>query len=89
MSTVDLILFMATLVVVAIVVLVLAYYLLGIIAALRRANANLTKLAGGLEASRHNTDALEGDLGKINGAALKLRDGLRSVAGHLSKVVGA
>ncbi len=88
MNTIDQILFVATLVVVAIVVLVLAYYLLGIIVALRRANVNLTKLAAGLEAIQRNTDALGGDLGKINGAAVMLRDGLNSVAGHLAKVTG-
>ena len=88
MNTIDQILFVATLVVVAIVVLVLAYYLLGIIVALRQANANLTKLAAGLEAIQRNTDALGGDLGKINGAAVILRDGLSSVAGHLAKVTG-
>ena len=79
------ILYWATLVVIAIVVLVLAYYLLGIIFALRRANANLAKLAAGLEAIRANTGVLESDLGTINGAALKLRDGLQSVAAHLGE----
>jgi hypothetical protein len=79
------ILFWITLAVVAVVVLTLAYYLLGIIAALRRANANLEKLAGGLQAIQRNAEPLAADLATINGAAVKLRDGLAGVERNLRR----
>jgi len=70
------------------IVVVLASYLVAIAAALVRANRNLTKLVGGLEASRNNTAPLAGDLTAINQAATTLRDGLLAVDAHLGGVLG-
>ena len=69
------------------IVVVLASYLVAIAAALLRANRNLTKLVGGLEASRENTAPLAGDLGAINQAATVLRDGLLAVDARLGGVL--
>lgn len=69
------------------IVVVLASYLVAIAAALVRANRNLTKLVGGLEASRDNTAPLAADLGAINQAATTLRDGLLAVDAHLGGVL--
>lgn len=72
---------------VGVIVVVLASYLVLIAAALIRANRNLTKLVGGLEAIRNNTAPLATDIGAINDAAVMLRDGLRAVDGHLQAVI--
>lgn len=72
---------------VGVIVAVLASYLILIAAALVRANRNLTKLVGGLEASRDNTAPLGEDLGAINAAATTLRDGLMAVDEHLRGVI--
>jgi len=72
---------------VGVIVVVLASYLVLIAAALIRANRNLTKLVGGLEAIRNNTAPLANDIGAINDAAITLRDGLRAVDGHLQGVI--
>ncbi len=78
-----------TLLVATAVVGVVAFYLVQIAVALIRANGNLAKLAGGLEAIRDNTAPLADDLTTINGAAVALRDGLTSVDGNLVKVIHA
>ncbi len=75
-----------TLGVVAVVVVVLAGHLILIAAALIRANRNLAKLVGGLEAIRDNTAPLGADLTTINGAAVTLRDGLLAVDEHLREI---
>ena len=75
-----------TLGLVAVVVVVLAGHLILIAAALIRANRNLTKLVGGLEAIRDNTAPLGADLTAINGAAVALRDGLLAVDEHLRDI---
>lgn len=72
---------------IGVIVVVLASYLILIAAALVRANRNLTKLVGGLEASRDNTAPLADDLGAINNAAVTLRDRLMTVDQHLSSLV--
>jgi hypothetical protein len=69
------------------VVAVLATHLILIAVALVRANRNLTKLVGGLEAIRDNTAPLESDLGAINNAAVTLRDGLLAVDEHLRDII--
>ncbi len=66
-----------------VVVVVLASHLILIATALFRANRNLQKLVGGLEAIRDNTAPLEDDLDAINSAAVMLRDGLLAVDEHL------
>jgi len=68
---------------VSVIVIVLAGHLILIAATLIRANRNLTKLVGGLEAIRDNTAPLGDDLTAINGAAIALRDGLTAVDEHL------
>lgn len=72
---------------VAVVVGVLAAYLILIAAALIRANRNLHKLISGLEAVRDNTAPLAADLTAINGAAGALRDGLMAVDEHLQSII--
>jgi len=72
---------------VGVIVVVLATYLILIAAALMRANRNLTKLVGGLEASRDNTAPLATDLGAINSAAVTLLDRLMAVDEHLGGVL--
>jgi hypothetical protein len=71
---------------VGVVVAVLAGHLILIAAALLRANRNLSKLVGGLEAVRDNTAPLGGDLTAINTTAVDLRDGLRAVDEHLRAI---
>jgi len=68
---------------VSVIVVVLASHLILVAAALFRANRNLAKLVGGLEAIRDNTAPLGDDLTAINGAAIALRDGLLAVDEHL------
>ena len=75
-----------TLGLVAVVVVVLAGHLILIAAALIRANRNLGRLVGGLEAIRNNTAPLGADLTAINGAAVTLRDGLLAVDEHLREI---
>ena len=72
-----------TLGLVAVVVVVLAGHLILIAGALMRANRNLGKLVGGLEAIRDQTAPLGADLTTINEAAAALRDGLVAVDEHL------
>lgn len=69
-----------------VIVVVLAGHLVMIAAALIRANRNLVKLAGGLEAIRDNTAPLEDDLATINTVASTLRDGLLAVDAHLRNI---
>ncbi len=76
-----------TLGLVGVVVVVLAGHLILIAAALIRANRNLAKLVGGLEAIRDNTAPLGTDLTTINGVAMTLRDGLLAVDEHLREIV--
>lgn len=71
---------------VGIIVAVLAGYLILIAAALFRANRNLEDLAGGLEAVRDNTAALDTDVSAINDAAATLRDRLSLVNDHLGSM---
>ncbi len=75
-----------TIAAIAVVVVVVAGYLIAIIYYLARANRHLWKLADGLEAIETNTRPLAGHLTKINGAAGQLLAGLRKVDGHLKSV---
>lgn len=76
-------LFVATLVIVGLLVLVLVIYLILIIVALRRAGTHLQELAGGLQKISEDTKPLENKVGTINGALQQLHGGLSSVDGHL------
>ncbi len=75
-----------TLGLVSVIVVLLAGHLILIAAALIRANRNLGKLVGGLEAIRDNAAPLGTDLTAINGAAVTLRDGLLAVDEHLREI---
>lgn len=77
------ILFIATLIIVGLLVLVLVVYLILIIVALRRAGTNLKDLTGGLLQIRDNTTPLGEKVSVINSALQKLHSGLASVDGHL------
>jgi hypothetical protein len=76
-----------TLIVVALVVVVLAVYLISFILALVAANRNLKQLAGGLELIASQSDPLPRELTTINGALVELLHGLQSVDGHLAGIV--
>jgi len=80
------ILFIATLVIVGLLVLVLVIYLILIIVALRRAGSQLKTLAEGLQKIVDDSSPLAGKLGTINSALIKLRGGLSSVDDHLINV---
>lgn len=70
------------------IVVVLAGHLILIATALIRANRNLEKLTGGLEAIRDNTAPLGADLATINSVAVMLREELAHVDGHLRDIGG-
>jgi hypothetical protein len=76
-----------TLALTVVIIAVVAVHLILIAAALQRANRNLEKLVGGLEAIRDNTAPLGQDLPTINGAAVALRDRLSAVDHNLQKVI--
>lgn len=71
---------------VAVIVVVLATYLILIAKSLIKANRNLANLVGGLEQIRDNTAPLAADLTAINGVAITLRDQLKGVDGHLERI---
>lgn len=73
---------------VGVIVVVLVGHLILIATALIRANRNLAKLAGGLEAIRDNTAPLGADLAMINSVAVTLREELVRVDGHLRDIGG-
>lgn len=79
-------LFIATLVVVGLVVLVLVIYLVGIIIYLFRGAAHLKALAGGLQKIENDTAPLAEKLTTINGALGQLHGGLASVNTHLGAI---
>jgi len=78
----------ATWVATALVVLVLVFYLSGILIALIRAGNNLAALAGGLQAVAGHTAPLEDRLGTINGALGQLHAGLESIDQELIGIAG-
>ncbi len=80
------ILALLTLVLVGTAVGAVAVYLILIAAHLVRANRNLARLVGGLEAVRDNTAPLGRDLRAINSAAVTLEQHLVSVDGHLIEI---
>lgn len=81
-------LFTATLIVVALVVLVLVIYLVGIIIALIKAGNHLKELAAGLQKIEEDTGPLAKHLTTINGALDTLHGGLASVNRHLGAIAG-
>lgn len=73
----------STLIVVALIVLALVVYLVGVIYYLRKGGNHLAKLAGGLQKIADDTEPLEGHLVTINGALTELHGGLESIDNHL------
>lgn len=80
------ILFIATLVIVGLLVTVLVIYLILIIVALRRAGNQLETLAGGLQKIVEDSTPLSGKIGTINSALSTLQGGLSSVDNYLVNV---
>jgi hypothetical protein len=74
-----------TLITVALVVVVLAGYLIAIAWALYQAKRSVAAIADGLEAVRGHTQPLPEKLATINGALGALLDGLRVADGHLGR----
>ena len=70
-------------------VLVLAVTLISVAFFVLRAARTSERLAAGLEKVDAQTAELPGHLTSINGALVKLRDGLLSVDGHLAGVARA
>ncbi len=77
------ILTLLTILVVVAIVLVLVVYLSATIIQLRRADRNLTQLAGGLRAIQGHVRPLPEHLTTINGALDTLRDDLAGTDRHL------
>lgn len=75
-----------TIVALLLVVLILVWYLVRIIIALRNASDNLGQLAQGLDKIAKDSHPLPEKLTTINGALEKLLQGLLSVNGHLAAV---
>ncbi len=76
-----------TLAVVLVIVLVLAYHLIGIYVALKRGGDHLEALAGGLIAVRDNTAPLNGCVDEINAGLTALVAPLLAVNGNLAAIV--
>ncbi len=71
----------------AVVVLVIAYHLIGIYLALRRGRGHLAKLAGGLTQIRDDTRPLAGKLGTVNAGLSALAPPLLAANGSLARIV--
>ena len=76
-----------TLAVVLIIVLVVAYHLIGIYIALKRGGDHLETLAGGLMAIRDNTAPLDGRMDEINAGLTALIAPLLAANGNLAAIV--
>jgi len=76
-----------TLAVVLIIVLVVAYHLIGIYMALKRGGDHLETLAGGLMAIRDNTAPLNGRMDEINAGLTALIAPLLAANGNLAAIV--
>lgn len=76
-----------TLILVAVIVAVVAYHLIGIFVALKKTADSLEKLAGGLTQVRDDTGPLEGHIATINGGLTSLLQGLLGVNGDLETIV--
>ncbi len=74
-----------TLITVALVVLALAGYLIGIAWALNSARKTVMAIADGLEIVAGNTQPLPEKLTTINGALVSLLGGLQVADGHLGR----
>ncbi len=70
-----------------VVVLVVAYHLIGIYLALRKGRSHLAKLAGGLTQIRNDTGPLNGKLSTINAGLSALAPPLLAANGNLARIV--
>ena len=77
----------ATLAVVLIIVLVVAYHLIGIFVALKRGADHLEALAGGLIAIRDNTAPLNSRVDEINAGLTGLVEPLLTTNSNLGTIV--
>jgi hypothetical protein len=77
----------ATLAVVLIIVLVVAYHLIGIFVALKRGADHLEALAGGLIAIRDNTAPLNGKVDEVNAGLTGLLEPLLTTNSNLGAIV--
>ena len=77
-----------TLITVALVVVALAGYLIGIAWALLQARKSVAAIADGLEAVAGHTRPLPEKLTTINAALSQLLAGLRAADGHLARAAG-
>lgn len=76
-----------SLVLALVVVLVVAYHLVGIYLALRKGRGHLAKLAGGLDQIRRDTVPLNGKIDTINGGLSQLAAPLLAANGYLARIV--
>ena len=76
-----------TLAVVLIIVLVVAYHLIGIYIALKRGGDHLETLAGGVMEIRDNTAPLNGRMDEINAGLTALIAPLLAANGNLAAIV--
>lgn len=76
-----------SLVLTLVVVLVVAYHLIGIFLALRKAAGHLNALAGGLLQIKADTTPLNGKIDTINGGLSTLIAPLMAANGNLAKIV--
>ncbi len=76
-----------SLVLVLVIVLVVAYHLIGIYVALKRGADHLEKLAGGLVAIRDNTAPLNEKIDAINDGLSALLPPLLAANGNLAAIV--
>ncbi len=82
-----LILAIISLVLTLVVVLVVAWHLIGIYVSLRKGRSHLAKLAGGLTRIRDDTAPLTGKLGTVNGGLSALAPPLLAANRNLAKIV--
>ena len=76
-----------SLVLALVVVLLVAYHLIGIYLALRNGRVHLAKLAGGLAQIRQDTVPLNGKIETINGGLSQLAAPLLAANGHLARIL--
>lgn len=86
MALVD-ILALISLTLTLIVVLVVAYYLIGIYWALRNGRGHLAKLAGGLTQIRDDTAPLNARLGTVNAGLSAIAPSLHAANANLARIV--
>jgi hypothetical protein len=71
-----------------VIVLVVAYHLIGVIVALKRAGDHLEALAGGLVKVRDDTAPLNGRVDEINAGLMALAPPLLAANDNLAAIVG-